>query len=172
MLFRFPFFTTSPSCFFSLNSSLTIQVAPAWPPPWLPYLLLHVVGKFSRLSVGHCFEAECLTGRRKEAMMGRGGRNEALEAKKQKQNRGSRLHGVEEELEAWVSAQPVCRWESAKSTQKTHSRFPNTFHHTQRTVAGSSWWLPPQEAVQKSMQHMLFCSLHMTCRCTSACRMR
>lgn len=68
--------------FFSLNSSLTIQVAPAWPPPRLPYLLLHVVGKFSRLSVGHCFEAECLTGRRKEAMMGRGGRNEALEAKK------------------------------------------------------------------------------------------
>lgn len=74
--------------FFSLNSSLTIQVAPAWPPPpphlWLPYLLLHVVGKFSRLSVGHCFQAECLTGRRKEAKMGRGGRNEALEAKKKK----------------------------------------------------------------------------------------
>lgn len=54
---------------------------PCWATPWLPYLLLHVVGKFSRLSVGHCFEAECLTGRRKEAMMG--GRNEALEAKKQ-----------------------------------------------------------------------------------------
>lgn len=57
------------------------------PPPWLPYLLLHVVGKFSRLSVGHCFEAECLTGRTKEAMMGRRGRNKALEAKKKKRKK-------------------------------------------------------------------------------------
>lgn len=74
----FLFFTTSPSCFLSVNSSLTIYVAPTWPPPWLPYLLFHVVGKFFSLSVGHCFEAECLTGRRKEAIMGNRGRNKAL----------------------------------------------------------------------------------------------
>lgn len=120
--------------------------------PWLPYLLFHGVRKFFSLSVGHCFEAECLTGRRKEAIMGRGGKKwSAFISNWRQKNRNCRADGVEEELEAMGFSSASLRWESEKNTQKTHSRFPNTFHHTKRTAPGSNGWLLQQETVQKTI---------------------
>lgn len=161
----FLFFTTSPSCFLSVNSSLTIYMAPARPPPWLPYLLFHVVGKFFSLSVGHCFEAECLTARRKAAIMGKS----TFISNWRQRNRDCSAHGVVEELEAFQLCQfeVRIREKHSENTQQVPKHFPThqkncTWQQLMAATEGS--------CAEEHAAHVFF-PLHMTCRYTSACKM-
>lgn len=165
-------FTTSPSHFHSVNFSLTLYLTPAWPRLTDCLICSFMLSEnCAGPSVGHCFGAECLTGRRKGALMGRE-ENETklfhfqLDAKMLRLRRTWGSGGIR--------SSATLRWESEKCTEKTHSRLPNTFHRTKRTVPGSDWWLQQQEAVQKARSTCFFPSplcihVHFTHGCAHPC---
>lgn len=109
---------------------------------WLPYLLFHVVRKLCRSLCGSLLWSRVPDRKEKGGLNGKRRRKQtSFFSNWRQRSKDWGEPGVEEELEATGFSSASLRWESEKCTEKTHSRLPNTFHHTKGTVPGSHWCL-------------------------------